>query len=623
MAPLHGKFSLSSIRGRRLYAFLIVLSGLALFAIILPLSLLLPSNVRENLTPTTKWIPTAGGRNKPAANFSPPQKDNGDPDRVELDYLSFRPIKEGNVKLYWNIPYAASTGGNNRFRGPQPPPLYNQNGTMEFSGQFGMCPNIQKIDQKLRNKNDVAGEDIAGIYTSRTEDCLSLHVFTPVDAQPGDDLPVLVNIPGGGFHLPGRGNGKDFVEKSRKEKDGKVDFKGIIVVMMYYRNGIYGFLSGDEIAKDGDFNMGLRDQRASLEWVQKYIRYFGGNADHVVLMGTSAGGTSVVSQLTAKHGDHTYPVPGSGQKPLFHGAIMQSPAGMTYFNPEQANDFYQRVARGVGCGNDTSVACVRNASIGDLYYQNYPMSFPRRNTPPRWMWAPTAEKGPNALWTEPGVTAVLNGHFARVPTLIGYTSNEGTDQVFKTIDNEGEFKSYIKDHYPLLTDDDLDLLVKNYPNDRHWPDSGSWWDAVSKAQGELRYICPTYLTAQGFAHHNANSTSSGGRVPTYTYQWDVHWGPDNTNGYGTKHAATVGQVLARRDNELSDYFISFIKHLNPNTERRKGTAEWEDLDERGRRMLFTNREDEARSFKIRMEDRDEKRESRCRVYRGMMSRTQQ
>ncbi|CAI6336761.1 unnamed protein product [Periconia digitata] len=589
----NGKFSLANLRalrGRRLYVLLTTLSGLVLFAIIFPLAFLLPN------------------------------KDNADPDRVDLDYLSFRPVREGNVKLYWNMPYAASTGGQNRFRGPQPPPLYNQNGTMEFGGQFGMCPNIQKIDSKLRNKNDVAGDDIAGIYTARTEDCLSLHVFAPSDAKPGDDLPVLVNIPGGGFHLPGRGNGKDFVEKSRIEKNGKVDFKGIIVVMMYYRNGIYGFLSGDEIAKDGDFNMGFRDQRAALEWVQKYIRYFGGNSDHVVIMGTSAGGTSVVAQLAANHGDNTFPVPGSGRKPLFHGAIMQSPASPTYFTKEQANDFYGRVARGVGCANDTSISCVRNASVGDLYWQNYPMAFAGRNTPPRWMWAPTAEKGPNALWTEPGTTALLNGHSAKVPTIIGYTSNEGTDQVFKTIDNEGDFKSYIKDHYPLLTDDDLDVLVKNYPNDRHWPDSGSWWDAVSKAQGELRYICPTYLSAQGLAQHGANSTE---KAPTYTYQWDVHWGPDNVNGYGTKHAATVGQVLARKDNEISDYFISFIKTLDPNKERRKGTAEWESLDDRKRRLLFTNREDEARTFKIRMQDVDEQREKTCGDLRNMMARTQQ
>ena len=37
-------------------------------------------------------------------------------------------------------------------------------------------------------------------------------------------------------------------------------------------------------------NAGLLDQRFALDWVQKYIGLFGGDKDHVTILGHSAGG---------------------------------------------------------------------------------------------------------------------------------------------------------------------------------------------------------------------------------------------------------------------------------------------------------------------------------------------
>lgn len=568
--------------------------------------------------PNVSWEP-------PPTGFVTPPENKNDPDLVELDYLKVRPHdsekNKPHVKYYWNIPYAASAYGKNRFRGPQPVgQVYNE--TLEWSGKLGRCPPIQKINPAERNRKDIADETERGIDVQHTEDCLSLNVFAPKDAKPGDELPICVVIPGGGFHLPGRSNGGDMVEKTRIEKDGKVEFKGIIVVTMYYRNGIYGFLSGDEIAKDGDFNNGIRDQRASLEWVQKYIRYFGGNPDHVVVMGTSAGGASALMHLTANGGDNTFATPGTGKTKLFHGVVAQSPASPTFYTPEQANKFWKQVATGDGVNcTDLSLECVRNASPGDLYYQNYPMTFPDRNTPPRWMWAPTTEPE-GGMWTEPATSALLGGRYAKVPTIFGYTTNEGSDQVKKETNTAEEFKSYIKDHYPLLTDEDLETLLQTYPNQRHWPDSGAYWDAVARAQGDLRYICPTYLASNAMSKNNPKD------VPTWQYQWDVAAKWDMTNGYGTKHAGSVGRVMAPPRNEFSDYIMSFIKHLDPNKERQEGTPEWPTLDmSKPRRMLFSNRKGELgmqdKKLEVKPVEPDVERDRRCRIIRGLMPRLQQ
>ena len=49
----------------------------------------------------------------------------------------------------------------------------------------------------------------------------------------------------------------------------------LIYVSMQYRLGIFGFLSGSQIDKDGVLNAGLLDQRAALDWVQRNIGAFG------------------------------------------------------------------------------------------------------------------------------------------------------------------------------------------------------------------------------------------------------------------------------------------------------------------------------------------------------------
>jgi len=68
---------------------------------------------------------------------------------------------------------------------------------------------------------------------------------------------------------------------------------------MNYRLGDFGWLSGPSFqAQGGAVNAGLLDQRFSLEWVQQYIGLFGGDKDRVTVMGESAGGGSVMHQIT-------------------------------------------------------------------------------------------------------------------------------------------------------------------------------------------------------------------------------------------------------------------------------------------------------------------------------------
>lgn len=59
------------------------------------------------------------------------------------------------------------------------------------------------------------------------------------------------------------------------EKSVKIG-KPIIATSINYRLGALGFLNGDDVADAGVTNLGLKDQRIALHWIQENIAGFGG-----------------------------------------------------------------------------------------------------------------------------------------------------------------------------------------------------------------------------------------------------------------------------------------------------------------------------------------------------------
>lgn len=110
-----------------------------------------------------------------------------------------------------------------------------------------------------------------------------------------------------------------------------------MAVSIAYRLGPLGFLQGDEVQSTGQTNIGLKDQRLALHWVQENIAPFGGkshfdslqlqilispgNPCEVTIWGESAGAASVGFHLTAYNGR---------DDKLFRGAIMESGNPVAY-----------------------------------------------------------------------------------------------------------------------------------------------------------------------------------------------------------------------------------------------------------------------------------------------------
>jgi len=119
-----------------------------------------------------------------------------------------------------------------------------------------------------------------------SEDCLYLDVRTP-SLNARAHLPVLVWIHGGS-NRAGSGAGKVLAS---------FPGRGIVMVGVQYRLGVFGFLSHPELTADSPLhasgNYGLMDQIAALDWVRANISRFGGDPRNVTIAGDSAGAQDV------------------------------------------------------------------------------------------------------------------------------------------------------------------------------------------------------------------------------------------------------------------------------------------------------------------------------------------
>ncbi|MFF7097319.1 carboxylesterase family protein [Streptomyces rubradiris] len=125
----------------------------------------------------------------------------------------------------------------------------------------------------------------SGAGWSRGEDCLTVNVWTPADAD--GNLPVMVFVHGGGFVAGSTRSA--LYDGSAFARDGAV------LVTLNYRLGTGGFL---DLPK-APANRWLLDVVVALRWVRDNIAAFGGAPHNVTLFGQSAGATVVGGVLAA------------------------------------------------------------------------------------------------------------------------------------------------------------------------------------------------------------------------------------------------------------------------------------------------------------------------------------
>ena len=208
--------------------------------------------------------------------------------RVENGELRGLPGNDPRVTAFKGIPFAAPPVGKNRWRAPQPCENWEGVRTAYEFGPISMQDTPGTGDGLYDREWHVDPE------IPISEDSLYLNVWT--SAKKADEKqPVLVWFFGGGFQ---------WGYTSEMEFEGeKLARRGVVVVSVGYRLGAFGFLAHPEItaeSPDRPGNFGLLDQQAGLKWVRRNIAAFGGDPDRITISGQSAGGGSVMNQLTCE-----------------------------------------------------------------------------------------------------------------------------------------------------------------------------------------------------------------------------------------------------------------------------------------------------------------------------------
>ena len=198
---------------------------------------------------------------------------------VEIDNGKLRGMRSCGVISFKGVPYAANTGGSNRFMAPQP--VANWSGVRDALSLGKRCP---------QERSALSEVPVFSWYAQSeqfSEDCCVLNVYSPALDTHG--RPVMFYVHGGGYCTGGGGGA--VLDGSKL-----AEFGDVVVVTVNHRLNVFGYtnLSHLDAERFGDAaNAGQLDLIAALEWVKRNIRAFGGDPDCVTLFGQSGGGSKI------------------------------------------------------------------------------------------------------------------------------------------------------------------------------------------------------------------------------------------------------------------------------------------------------------------------------------------
>ncbi|KAJ6523972.1 Alpha/Beta hydrolase protein [Mycena capillaripes] len=339
------------------------------------------------------------------------------------------------VRQFLGVPFALPPTGPRRWL----PPAVLTNSTSSINATR-FSPSCPQIPLSASSTIDVfSPKQGGGNHTEFlpvedfSEDCLTLNVWAPAKSPSAASLPVLVWFFGGGF-LGGGANSLYFNPKQWVQRT-----QSHIVVSVNFRSNIFGFPNAAGL---GEQNLGVLDQRASLEWLRVNIMAFGGDATRIVAWGESAGAIAIDFLHFAFPTD-----------PIFYASILQS--GTALFPPKssistdtaQAN--FAQVGAQLGCAPGASqLDCLRG-----IEWQDIEVLLSANASIPHFLPIPD-ERIVFANYRARYAT----GNVARVPALIGTNAHE------------------------------LNALVAQIP--------GAPFNATTDAQGNALFLCTAAETAR-------------------------------------------------------------------------------------------------------------------------------
>jgi carboxylesterase type B len=471
-----------------------------------------------------------------------------------------------NQDYFLGIPYAQPPVEELRFSPPQP---------------------LNESWSEVRNATEYSpqcfgyGSDtwVLGNYVS--EDCLTINVVRPHGVEANAQLPVAFWIHGGGLTNGGSSDPRynlSFIVQQSVEMGTP-----IVAVSINYRLHAWGFIWSSEIEEAGAGNLGFRDQRLALEWVNQNIAAFGGDPEQVTIWGESAGARSVATQLVAYDGR---------DDGLFKAAIQQSGTGVTTDFGEGEEDggdawqeYFDSIVNQTNCSSaEDRLQCLRGVptwTLSDIINGTDNPSFG------------AVVDGDFLTDTREGL--IKQGMFVKVPVLIGANFDEGTMSAQKGINTTDEWNEFLASTgagketatvlsalYPDVPSLGLPATLEGRPKGQY-ANYGSMWKRVVSFSGDRGQHAPRRWFARELALAG---------VPVYSYHFNVlvnglppvigatHFQEvafvfDNTEGLGYETVVAENPYAGKPDtfldlaNIMSRMWVSFFVHGDPNQNNGK------------------------------------------------------
>ena len=444
------------------------------------------------------------------------------------------------ITVWKGIPFAATTGGQNRWKAPQPASAWN--GTLDGKDYGNVCPSSSSSPE----------------YTI-DEDCLNLNIWSAANSTDAK-LPVVM------WSYPAYSTAADDLFDGAGMAD-----KGVVYVNYNYRTGTFGWLAHPDLnteryalnGHNSSGNYGMLDQFAALKWISDNIAAFGGDPEHITVMGQSAGSAAtqhiVNSPLT---------------KGLIVGAIIESgvrephdPLVSSIAENYRTLDF--AVTQGVSylaSKNVSTIAQARQLAMSDLIENQF--SFGGSDSSTSWTFTATLDyyAMPDTYYN-----TLVKGLANDVPLITGNTRDESgaTWGLNLTV------AEYLADLNTSYNATYAQKFLAQYPAGNDSQAAASY-----NMQWTDRSMVGTWLWARLWR-------TGGAKSPIYTYMWD-HAPPNQTQG--AYHESEINYVLNNlygtddpwtdEDYEIAtamnDYWVNFIKTGDPNG---AGLADWDVTDD--------------------------------------------
>jgi para-nitrobenzyl esterase len=449
------------------------------------------------------------------------------------------------VASFKGIPFAAPPVGDLRWKAPEP--------SKAWTG-------IRKADAYASGcMQDSSMVKMVGASAGVSEDCLYLNVWTAAK-NAGEKRPVMVWIHGGAF--VGGMTGTPMFDGTKFAQ------KGVVLVSIAYRLGVFGFMAHPELSREsgkGSGAYGIQDMIAGLQWVKNNIAQFGGDPSCVTIFGESAGGIAV-GMLSAA----------PAAKGLFQRAISES--GGSFAPPRIADEAGQNVPS-LKLAESNGESFLKKLGAADIKAAR---ALPAEQIQKA---AGGGMGGGSSFWPVADGTAIPGdpyelfekGRFNDTPILVGTNSNEG-GLFSRGPVTAAAFEKQIRSGYG----EKADVILSAYPHSTDAEASRASADVFR----EFAFAWPTWAWAR--------MQSQKGKGKAFVYYYD-HRTPDSPDG--ANHAAEVTYVFGNfgsgasapnpNDLALSDlirsYWINFARTGDPNG---TGLSQWPDFTEKNQKVMF-------------------------------------